>query len=145
MGIPPRSSLLALLSTVAWALEPIGPLPMTTYVQCNLIEVGDVDAKTQAFYADFYLTLFWRDDSATVVDGTFDPSTTFVPYVEFTNRLMKEAINMEWSYMEGFYGVPTALIPPEAYVNDSAVWLAAYTRVAGTFTADLDMHGACES
>lgn len=100
-------------------------------------EVAKIDATESSFYADVYLSLHWRDDRIPA-NATFDPTTMFWPSVEFTNRLQREALTLQWVYRPGFYGVPHSLIPPEANDSSASYWTA-YTRASSTFITRLQL------
>jgi hypothetical protein len=82
------------------------------------------------------LQLFWVDNRIEA-NATLDPTVHFTPDIEFTNRLQKEALNQQWTYQQGWYGVPQRLIPAE--LENDTVW-SAYSRISATFVTNLDMH-----
>lgn len=124
-------------SCTAQSQYPPQPWPLEVLAQVQIIELGELNAVSQSFYADFYITLLWRDDAFNAADLATMDSSNCPASIEFTNRLVKEAINLEWSYMEGLYGVPPSQWPESASRDPLAKWWSAYTRVAGTFTATL--------
>lgn len=103
--------------------------PTTVYITVNLIGAGGIDARDRSLTVDCYFTAYWVDASIPA-NETFDPAVHWWPEIELANRVTREALEVDWVWQNGWYGVPPGLIPTD--IDPLTIW-SQYARISSEF------------